>query len=265
MSNNHAPYNMADYAALLRSGVSAALAETSDLRFDGEEDASLYFARELDHVKAKTYDKIYPEMTALKFFPSTNEADPGAESVTYYSYESTREAVQNVLYSDPSVFVRELIQNAIDAVRTREQLDKNLPSDWKGQINIRCWMDQEGYHWFRIEDNGIGMTEDIIMNYFLKIGSSYYSSDTFLKAKLQCNADPDYMPISRFGIGILSCFMGDNETNQVEISTKHFKEGNIYHPALRLSMHGINGYYYLSNKDKRHIHNLCNFQGIGNC
>ncbi len=157
------------------------------------------------------------------------------------------------LYSDPSVFVRELIQNAIDAVRTREQLDKNLPSGWKGQINIRCWMDEEGYHWFRIEDNGIGMTEDVIMNYFLKIGSSYYTSDTFTKSKLQCNADADYMPISRFGIGILSCFMGDDQTNQVEISTKHFREGNSYYPALRLSMHGINGYYYLSNKDKKHM------------
>ncbi len=157
------------------------------------------------------------------------------------------------LYSDPSVFVRELIQNAIDAVRTREQLDKNLPSGWKGQINIRCWMDEEGYHWFRIEDNGIGMTEDVIMNYFLKIGSSYYTSDTFTKSKLQCNADADFMPISRFGIGILSCFMGDNQTNQVEISTKHFREGNSYYPALRLSMHGINGYYYLSNKDKQHM------------
>lgn len=157
------------------------------------------------------------------------------------------------LYSDPSIFVRELIQNAIDAVRTRAQLDKNLPSDWKGQINIRCWVDQEGYHWFRIEDNGIGMTEDVIMNYFLKIGSSYYSSDTFSKSKLQCNADSDYMPISRFGIGILSCFMGDEQTNQVEISTKHFKEGETYHSALRLSMHGINGYYYLSNKEKQHM------------
>lgn len=157
------------------------------------------------------------------------------------------------LYSDPSVFVRELIQNAIDAVRTRQQLDKNLPFGWKGQINIRCWMDEEGYHWFRIEDNGIGMTEDVIMNYFLKIGSSYYTSDTFTKSKLQCNADADYMPISRFGIGILSCFMGDDQTNQVEISTKHFMEDHIYYPALRLSMHGINGYYYLSNKDKKHV------------
>ena len=157
------------------------------------------------------------------------------------------------LYSDPSVFVRELIQNAIDAVRTREQLDRNLPHDWKAQINIRCWMDEEGYHWFRIEDNGIGMTEEIIMNFFLKIGRSYYNSDTFQQAKLRCKADPNYMPISRFGIGILSCFMGDEQTNRVEVSTKRFNEPGIYYPALRLSMNGMNGYYYMANKEMNHI------------
>ncbi|MDD3138521.1 MAG: ATP-binding protein [Lachnospiraceae bacterium] len=157
------------------------------------------------------------------------------------------------LYSDPSVFVRELIQNAIDSVRTREQLDRNLPSDWKAQINIRCWMDEEGYHWFRIEDNGIGMTEEIIMNFFLKIGRSYYNSDTFRQAKLRCKADPNYMPISRFGIGILSCFMGDEQTNRVEVSTKRFNESGTYYPALRLSMNGMNGYYYMANKEMNHI------------
>ena len=114
-------------------------------------------------------------------------------------------------------------------------------------------MDQEGYHWFRIEDNGIGMTQEVIMDHFLKIGSSYYASDAFTKSKLQCNADADYMPISRFGIGILSCFMGDDQTNQVEVSTKHFTEGQVCYPALRLSMYGINGYFYLSDKDKRHM------------
>lgn len=157
------------------------------------------------------------------------------------------------LYSDPSVFVRELIQNAIDAVRTRKQLDKSLSSDWKAQINIRTWMDDEGYHWFRVEDNGTGMTEDIIMNYLLKIGRSYYTSDTFQQAKLRCKANPDFMPISRFGIGILSCFMGDEQTNRVEISTKHFNENENYYPALRLSMHGMNGYYYLASKAKNHL------------
>lgn len=155
------------------------------------------------------------------------------------------------LYSDPSVFVRELIQNAIDAVRTREQLDKNLPRDWKPQINIRCWV-EEGYHWFRIEDNGIGMTEDIIKNYFLKIGSSYYTSNAFQKEKIRCRANPDYTPISRFGIGILSCFMGGADSNWVEVSTKRFGVDGNRPSALRLSMHGMNGYYYLASQGKKH-------------
>ena len=155
------------------------------------------------------------------------------------------------LYSDPAVFVRELIQNAIDAVRTRKQLDRSLPSDWTGQINIRTWSER-GYHWFRIEDNGIGMTEDIIRNYFLKVGRSYYNSDEFRQEKHRCKADPDYTPVSRFGIGILSCFMGDKKTNRVEVSTKHFSENGIYYPALRLSMRGINGYYYMADQEKGH-------------
>lgn len=156
------------------------------------------------------------------------------------------------LYHDPGVFVRELLQNAIDAVRTREKMDRNLPSAWKPQISISSWMDKEGFHWFRIEDNGIGMSEDIIRNYFLKIGRSYYSSDTFKKDKLRCNADPDYTPISRFGIGILSCFMGNEKTNLVEISTKRFSENDIEHPALRMRMNGLSGYYYLANSDSYH-------------
>lgn len=156
------------------------------------------------------------------------------------------------LYSDPSVFVRELIQNAIDAVRTRQQLDRNLPGNWKPQVNICSWMDEEGYHWFRIEDNGTGMTKEIIENHFLKIGSSYYASDTFEKEKIRCKADPDYTPISRFGIGILSCFMGGEDSNRVEVSTKRFRTDGNYPPALRLSMHGMSGYYYLASQEEGH-------------
>ncbi len=156
------------------------------------------------------------------------------------------------LYSDPSVFVRELIQNAIDAVRTRQQLDRNLPGNWKPQVNIRSWMDEEGYHWFRVEDNGTGMTKEIIKNHFLKIGSSYYASDAFEKEKIRCKADPDYTPISRFGIGILSCFMGGEDSNRVEVSTKRFRTDGNYPPALRLSMHGMSGYYYLASQEEGH-------------
>lgn len=156
------------------------------------------------------------------------------------------------LYSDPSAFVRELLQNAIDAVRTREQLDKHLPRNWKPQINIRSWMDEEGYHWFRIEDNGTGMTKEIVENYFLKIGRSYYASDTFEKDKIRCGADPNYTPISRFGIGILSCFMGGKDSNRVEVSTKRFGEDGERPSALRLSMHGMSGYYYMASQREGH-------------
>lgn len=149
------------------------------------------------------------------------------------------------LYSDPAVFVRELIQNAIDAVRTREKLDKNLPKGWTPRITIHTWIDDEGYNWFRIEDNGIGMTEEHIKNNLLKVGCSYYTSDAFERDKIQAKIDDDYSPISRFGIGILSCFMGDNQNNLLEISTKHYSPKS---PALRLRMQGMEGYYYLANK-----------------
>lgn len=159
------------------------------------------------------------------------------------------------LYTNPAVFVRELIQNAIDAVRTRERMDRNLPRCWKPQINIRTWIDNEGYHWFRIEDNGIGMSKDIIKNHLLKVGSSYYTSDQFRQDKIRCNVDKEYTPISRFGIGILSCFMGDTVHNQVEISTKRFSTGpNDYPPALRLQMHGLSGYYSLYSQQQKSHH-----------
>ncbi|MCH5345231.1 MAG: ATP-binding protein [Acetatifactor sp.] len=151
------------------------------------------------------------------------------------------------LYSDPAVFVRELIQNAIDAVRTRKEMDKDLPRNWKPQINIRTWVDDAGFYWFRIEDNGIGMTEKSIQNFFLKVGHSYYNSDQFQADKIRCGVNLDYKPISRFGIGVLSCFMGDPQNNRVEVTTKHFRENGTRYPAYRLSIQGINGYYYLAN------------------
>ena len=208
-------------------------------------------SRQLQRYSGKWKDFILPRKVKRKI--KAEGYMSGQYRLTLDQEQIMELLVGRDLYSDPSVFVRELIQNAIDAVRTREKLDRDLPVNWKGKIYIRTWMDNEGYHWFRIEDNGIGMTEEIIKNYFLKIGCSYYNSDNFQQAKIRCKADSDYTPISRFGIGILSCFMGDEKCNRVEVSTKHFSENNIYYPALRLSMHGMNGYYYMASKEKNHM------------
>ena len=80
-------YDRADYEAFRNSSIASSLASAPGMRFDSAEDASVFFARELDYIKAQTYDRLYPNMTALQLFPTTSEADPGAESVTYYSYD----------------------------------------------------------------------------------------------------------------------------------------------------------------------------------
>ena len=82
-----ATYDPADYAALRASSIPSALAITGRQRFDSNDDASLFFARELDYIKAKTYDKLYPELTAINLFPITSDVDAGAETTTYYSYD----------------------------------------------------------------------------------------------------------------------------------------------------------------------------------
>lgn len=86
-------YDQADFFALMASNITPTLATNKQMHFDGVEDASVFFARELDYIKSKSYDKIYPEFTALNNFPITHEVPEGAESITYYSYEKTGMAV----------------------------------------------------------------------------------------------------------------------------------------------------------------------------
>lgn len=82
-------YSRNDYEALMKSNIPAALASVEGMRFDSAEDASVFFARELDYIKAQSYDVEHPELTALSLFPISNEVNPGAETVTYYSYDKT--------------------------------------------------------------------------------------------------------------------------------------------------------------------------------
>lgn len=51
------------------------------LRLDAAESA--FFQRELEHIKAATYDVKYPMLKARQFVPVSGEAHPGAEAITY--------------------------------------------------------------------------------------------------------------------------------------------------------------------------------------
>jgi hypothetical protein len=101
-------FDRRDYEVLRASQIPATLIEIPAMRFDAAEDASVFFARELDYIKSQTYDVLYPEFNALKLFPVTSEVDIGAESVTFYSYDKTGMAkiIQNYATDLPRVDVK---------------------------------------------------------------------------------------------------------------------------------------------------------------
>ena len=87
------------------------------------------------------------------------------------------------LYGTPYAFLRELLQNALDAVRLRTHLHgAGSGSDEPPRVEVTCWEDAGGYIWVRIDDDGIGMDEEAIRNYFLKVGrlSSTRQSNTVM-------------------------------------------------------------------------------------
>ena len=89
-----------DYLAIRQSPALSGLAQDEGMRFDSAEDAAVWFAGELDDVKAKTYDRVYPELNALRIFPVSSSVNPGAETTTYYAYDITGMADFIANYSD---------------------------------------------------------------------------------------------------------------------------------------------------------------------
>ena len=157
------------------------------------------------------------------------------------------------LYNDPYVFIRELLQNAIDTCRYREFVEKSRGNlDYVSKpIQITSWFDENSIRWIRIDDFGMGMNEFQILNYFLKIGKSFYNSSEFQANLIQLKNKNNeiFKPISLFGIGILSCYIvGDH----IEISTKKFSIDNNQNDSIRLSLSGINSFYIYQSKARYH-------------
>jgi len=76
------------------------------------------------------------------------------------------------LYGDnPSVPLRELIQNAADAIRAKRIL---INDTTYGEIIVRFEKENENSYWIEVEDNGIGMSTSVLTNEFLDFGVSFW-------------------------------------------------------------------------------------------
>jgi hypothetical protein len=115
-------------------------------------------------------------------------------------------------------------------------------------IGITTWIDRDGYQWIGFDDPGTGMDEPIVRNHLLKVGSSYYQSAQFRADMLQASPPGGtlFQPISRFGIGLLSCFLA---CDRVEISTLRLHPDRTTGAPLRLSLDGLQGFFTLQTPD----------------
>lgn len=104
---------------------------------------------------------------------------------------------------DSLAYLRELLQNSVDAIDTREAILLKEGASLKGKIDVKIQTDTDGL-FIEWRDNGIGMDEKILRSFFCKIGYSWYQSK---EAQKLTGLDA----ISQFGIGVLSCFSVSDE------------------------------------------------------
>jgi len=139
----------------------------------------------------------------------------------------------HTLYNNSTIVLRELTQNALDAVRLQADMDHKDSSD-VGDVRI-FWKSADRS--LTVQDNGTGMSQDIIENHLLKVGSSRYQDSKFRERY------PSFHSISRFGIGVLSAFMVSDD---VEITTCSPDDEE----ARRIALRSVHGKYLIKLLDK---------------
>ncbi len=119
------------------------------------------------------------------------------------------------LYSNKEIFLRELISNASDAAEKLrfEALSNADLYENEGELRIRVSADEEN-NTITIEDNGIGMSRDEVIEHLGTIAKSGTAS--FLQ-NLTGDAAKDSQLIGQFGVGFYSAFI---VADQVDLYTR---------------------------------------------
>lgn len=137
---------------------------------------------------------------------------------------------------DPAMGVRELVQNAVDGVReldwrrtippyapggatqsTESATSSSTPAE-PADVVVSLEGDGNGASWLVVADRGVGMTEDVVCDYFLRAGASFRRSDAWRQQYESDTGESQVLRSGRFGIGVLAAFLLGDE---IEVITRH--------------------------------------------
>jgi len=148
----------------------------------------------------------------------TAEKNNGKETFEFQAEVGrVMDIIINSLYSDKDIFLRELVSNAADACDKKRFLSITAPDKDNSIENDRpqIWIKaNEDKNTLIIEDSGVGMTRDELINNLGRIAQS--GTSKFLEAIGDTSKDNMNL-IGQFGVGFYSSYL---VANKVEVVTK---------------------------------------------
>jgi hypothetical protein len=136
------------------------------------------------------------------------------------------------LYGEkPHLAVRELLQNALDAIHACRKLGGLR--ELEGEIEVALEPAGEGQQWLHVTDTGIGMSRYVLTHVLLDFGRSLWRSGD-LQGEWGQLGITNFEAIGQFGIGFFSVFMLGQ---QLRITTKRYeaKQGESEHHVLEFT------------------------------
>ena len=127
----------------------------------------------------------------------------GADSTFHVDLRGVVDLLSHHLYSSPRVYLRELLQNAVDAITARVQEEPHAPRRVRV---VPADVSPDGC--LHVEDTGIGLDEAGIREVLATIGAST-KRDALGLARESF--------LGQFGIGLLSCFL---VTDEIRVTTR---------------------------------------------
>jgi molecular chaperone HtpG len=126
--------------------------------------------------------------------------------------------------NNPEIGVRELVQNAVDAVLELRFMVARSPefatalTNRESEVTVCVARNVQGTYELSIVDSGVGMTAETVGKYFLRAGASSRNTENWLQVYADESGHSQVLRSGRFGIGALAAFLlGDS----LQVATRH--------------------------------------------
>lgn len=136
-----------------------------------------------------------------------------------------RLVIDDLYGHEPAVAGRELVQNAVDAVRERRRLEDErgytAPASSFREMEsdvVVALENEDDERWvLRVSDRGVGMTPDTVINYFLRAGASLGPTSRD-RERQSVSERVRTMKTGRFGVGVFASFLLGGKAH---VTTRH--------------------------------------------